>query len=205
MQYGKLWLGLLLTLLIANSAFAAPDAVAGKQKALACVACHNADGNSTNPIYPKIAGQNSRYLIEQLLDFKQGAASGRNNPIMQAIVTGLSNQDILDLAAYFSTQTMSHGVAEPKYVKLGQEIYRGGLAAKNIPACAACHDPMGRGNAQAGFPWLAGQNPEYTIAQLQAYKDGTRKNDINGIMRTIAAKMNKQEMTAVASYIAGLH
>lgn len=205
MQYGKLWLGLLVTLIIANVAFAGPDAVAGKQKAVACAACHNVDGNSTNPTYPKIAGQNSRYLIEQLLDFKQGAASGRDNPIMQAIVAGLSNQDILDLAAYFNTQTMSRAVAEPKYVKLGQEIYRGGLAAKNIPACSACHDPMGRGNAQAGFPWLAGQNPEYTIAQLQAYKDGTRKNDINGIMRTIAAKMNKQEMTAIASYIAGLH
>lgn len=181
------------------------DINAGKTKALTCVACHGPDGNSLIMNYPKIAGQNQRYFIEQMLDFKQGIASGRVNPIMSSIVFNLSPTDIADLAAYFNTQTMSIDGAQAQYIMLGQLIYRGGLIDKGIPACAACHGPQGEGNAEAGFPHLGGQHRDYLIAQLQAYRNGQRRNDINHIMGTIAGKMSDAEITAVSSYIAGLY
>lgn len=186
-------------------AFADGDIVAGKTKAEVCAACHGPNGNSTNPIYPSLAGQNQRYLIEQLLDFQQGEKSGRNNPVMTGLVANLSKQDIADLAAYFSVQPRSYGKADPKLVTLGQLIYRGGNMQTHTPACAACHGPRGFGNAEAGFPALGGLQADYVVAQLTAYKKGERHNDINSIMQNVAAKLSDDEMKAVASYISGLH
>jgi cytochrome c553 len=100
---------------------------------------------------------------------------------------------------------MTLGTADPKLVTLGEQIYRGGVLDKNIPACSACHGPQGEGNPQAGFPRLGGQHADYIVAQLQAYKNNQRRNDINNIMRMIAEKLSPQDMQSVASYIQGLH
>lgn len=183
------------------AALAAGDVSAGKQKSAACVACHNADGNSTNPQWPKLAGQNAAYLVKQLDDFK---ANKRVNAIMTGMVAGLSQQDMEDLAAYFSSQKVTYGQADPALVAAGEQLYRGGNMASGIPACGACHAPDGAGNPQAGFPTLAGQHAEYLDTQLKAFRSMERANDPGQMMRNIAIKMTDAEIKAVASYIQGL-
>ncbi len=194
-----------ILLLCAPPLFAKGNIAAGKEKSATCVACHGVDGNTEIGQWPKLAGQHQNYLIKQLNAFKQGEKTGRHNDVMYPIVANLSEQDIVDLAAYYASLSPTTGVVEEQKLELGQQLYRGGDLKKGIPACMACHGPRGRGNAQAHFPALAGQNPTYTLSQLQAFKDSKRKNDSNKIMREIAMKMNKEEMEAVASYIAGLH
>lgn len=170
-----------------------------------CVTCHGASGNSANPIWPKIAGQNEKYLTKQMLDFKLGQEGGRFNAVMQGMVAKLSEKDIRDVAAYYASQSGSPGKAEKKYVELGQRLYRGGDRERGISACAACHGPAGRGNQDAGYPVLSGQHADYTAAQLKAYRDGSRSNDANGMMQDIAKTLTDADITAVASYISGLH
>lgn len=178
------------------------DAAAGKAKAASCAACHGADGNSAVPTFPKLAGQNAPYIMKELHDFKSGA---RKNATMSAMAAPLTDQDIDNLAAYYSSQTMSVGTADKKLVAEGEKIYRGGNAATGVAACMACHGPTGAGNPAAHFPHLAGQHAPYIVAQLEAFKNGSRSNDAGKMMRNIASKMSEKEIKAVASYIEGLH
>lgn len=171
-----------------------------------CVSCHGENGSApVNPAWPKLAGQNINYFTKEMLDFRLGAKSGRFNPVMQEISAPISNQVLEDLAQYYSNLPATLGAAKPDLVAKGQQLYRGGDLQKGIPACMACHDPQGLGNPPAAFPLLSGQNADYVIAQLEAFHDGSRSNDLNHMMRDIARKMNEQEMQAVASYISGLH
>lgn len=129
---------------------AAGDAAAGQTKSAVCMACHGADGNSpTNPIWPKLAGQQSSYIQRQLQDFKAGA---RKNDLMSPMAAPLSDQDMVDLAAYFSSQTQNPGTAAADQVALGERIYRAGNPQSKVAACMACHGPTGAGNAPAKFP-----------------------------------------------------
>jgi cytochrome c553 len=196
---------LILLLGICLNAFAAGDPMAGKAKSEACIACHNVDGNSITPIWPKIAGLSEAYSLKQLLDFQKGETGPRYDPTMYGIVQSLNQQDMANLAAYYAAQTMTIGEAQADKVALGQAIYRGGNLATGVPACAACHGPTGAGNSLALFPRIGGQNSDYIIAQMNKFKNNTRSNDPNNIMRDIAAKMTDQEIQAVASYVAGLH
>ena len=186
------------------NAFAAGDAKAGLETSKTCVACHQVDGNSINPQWAKIAGQHASYLAKQLHDFKAGEAGGRNNPVMTAQVATLSDQDIDNLAAYFASQKMITGVADPELVQQGEDLFRGGDLERAIPACTGCHGPAGKGNPAAKFPALAGQHAEYTAMQLKAFRAMTRANDPNQMMRDIAIKMTDAQIEAVASYIQGL-
>jgi cytochrome c553 len=199
------WVGILMVALVFQAWAAPGNIAAGKQKSEACVACHGPDGNSTVGTWPKIAGQNARYLFEQLKAFKQGEKSGRYNAVMAPLVAGLSEQDMRDLAAYYASQKAAPGKADPKLVKLGERIYRGGDMKRRVAACIACHGPRGLGNPEAGFPRLSGQYAAYVEKQLKDYQNGTRTNGLNNIMPTIAKKMTPQEMAAVASYVEGLH
>lgn len=188
--------------LVASSLQAAGSAEAGKSKAAVCGACHGIDGNSTGPQFPNLAHQNASYIAAQLNNFKSGK---RKNPIMSAQAKDLSEQDIQDLAAYFSSQVIQTGEADPGLVKAGERLYRGGNKDDNVPACLACHSPDGAGNYLMKAPALAGQHDAYVVTQLQAYASGQRSTDPNKIMQTIAARLTPAEIQAVASYIQGLH
>ncbi|HET7395584.1 MAG TPA: c-type cytochrome [Gammaproteobacteria bacterium] len=179
---------------------AAGNAAAGQKKAATvCAACHGADGNSASGQFPKLAGQNAGYIVRELERFKSGK---RPNPIMSGMAMGLSDQDMQDVAAWFSSQQVRTGEAAPGLVKAGEALFRGGDASAQIPACAACHGPDGAGNAPMLIPALAGQHAEYVISQLQAFASGARKSPMMG---TIADRLDANQMKAVASYIEGLH
>jgi cytochrome c553 len=192
-------LGLLL--LAINNSYAA-DPEKGKTLSQTCAACHSIDGNSINPVWPKLAGQHADYLIKQLQDFKEG---NRVNGQMAPMVAALSDEDMADLAAYFSSQKVKRGSANPDLIELGQKIYRAGDAETGVPACMACHGPSGAGNPGALYPALAGQHAEYTALQLIAFKAGERANDSAEVMRTIAGPMTDAQIEAVSEYIQGLH
>lgn len=185
----------------------AADAAAGKTNSVVCSACHGADGNSMVPSFPKLAGQGEAYLIKQMKDIRDGA---RPVPTMAGQLDGKSDEDLADLAAYYSGQAKSGGKTNPEMLALGQKVYRGGVAERNVAACSACHSPTGQGNAPGGFPSLAGQHAEYTATQLKMYRkgyedDSGRTNDGDTkIMRTIAFGLSDKEIEAVASFIAGL-
>ncbi len=147
------------------------DAAAGSGKAAVCTACHGLNGNSTNPEWPVIAGQNAVYVHDQVVRIKSGA---RTAPLMQPMVQTLSEQDIADIAAFYAAQTPTGNEADPSYWKAGQKLYRSGDAARGIPACSSCHGPVGRGNPAAGYPALQAQHAVYTIKQLDGYVAGTR-------------------------------
>ncbi|MGM0594259.1 MAG: c-type cytochrome [Pseudomonadota bacterium] len=186
-----------------STASAAGDAAAGKTKANTCVACHGADGNSTNPIWPRLAGQHADYTAKQLAEFKSGA---RKDPTMNGMATPLSEQDMADLAAFFASQSAGVGApADEEKAARGKALYQGGDKGKGISACMACHGPAGGGIAGAGFPSLSGQHQAYVVKALKDFRSGTRDNDLNGMMRDIAAKMSDADIEAVAEYIAGLH
>lgn len=202
---------LLLALLIGTSASvnAEGDPEAGKTKSLVCAACHNADGNSAIPINPKIAGQHEAYLVKQLQEFKlasqTGGKEGRNNAIMNAQATLLSDQDMLDLAAYFSSQELKLGEAPEDVIAQGEALYRGGDAARGITACIACHSADGKGMNLAGFPAIGGQHATYTQSQLEMFRSGQRNNDLNGMMRDIASKLTDEDISILSKYLEGLH
>lgn len=175
----------------------------GQNKAAVCTACHGQQGISTNPIWPNLAGQSEKYMVKQLREIKQGTL--RNVPTMTAIMANLNEQDMDDLAAYYAKMPLAEGITPKKYMQRGEQLYRGGDFEKHITACIACHGPKGTGNAQAGFPVLSGQHAAYTVLQLQEFKDGKRKNDLNHIMQDISGRMSQDDMEAVAHYIEGLY
>ena len=164
-----------------------------------CSACHGADGNSAITLNPKLAGQHPEYLIKQLTNFKEGK---RANAVMSGIAANLSADDMKGLAAYFAGQKLTLGKAKSNGVgSLGEKIYRGGIAATGVPACAACHGANGAGIPKQ-YPRMAGQHADYTLQQLRTLRTGERANA--PMMMTIAAKMTDAEMQAVADYLQGL-
>jgi cytochrome c553 len=185
-----------------SQAYAAGDAAAGKAASATCAGCHGADGNSANPEWPKLAGQGAAYLVKQLHNFKDG---DRKNATMAPMAMALSDQDMDNLAAYYSGQATAQGAADEKLVELGQKIYRGGNPASGVSACIGCHGPNGAGNPAAKFPALSGQHAKYVENQLHAFANDERNNDAGKMMRSIAGKMTEKEIQAVASYVQGLH
>ena len=172
----------------------------------ACAACHAVDGNSAIPANPNLAGQHPEYTYKQLRNFKSqgGKPAERSNGVMAGMVANLSDDDMKNLAVYFAAQKpKSQAARDAALAKQGESIYRGGIQAKGVAACASCHAPNGTG-MPAQFPRVAGQHAEYTAAQLTAFRAGQRANDPAQMMRMIAAKMSDQEIKAVSEYIAGL-
>lgn len=199
----KILISLLASLLIAGGAQAAGNAKAGQEKAQACFACHGVNGNATNPLWPKLAGQNAGYIVKQLKDFKSGKQ--RTDPLMAGQVASLSEQDMEDLAAFFAAQKPMVGKADELTFEMGQRIYRGGNKTTGVSACMACHGPTGAGNPPARFPMLSGQNADYSAKQLKAFRAGERSNDAGKMMQNIAGNMTDKEIAAVTSYMQGLH
>ena len=166
----------------------------------ACLTCHGPKGQSAVATWPKLSAQHAAYTAKQLKNFKEGT---RANPVMMGMAATLTEQDMQNIGAYLAKQPLSQGVAQNKNtIELGQSIYRGGIAAKGVPACAACHSPTGAG-IPAQYPLLGGQWADYTNSQLLAFREGVRKNSSQ--MTAIATKLSDQEMKAVSDYIAGMH
>jgi len=181
----------------------AGSADAGKAKAVTCAACHGADGNSVNPLWPNIAGQSAPYIVVQLQAFKDGK---RQNPLMTSQAMLLSEQDMADLAVYFeSLPAPAQPVADASLIDKAEALYRGGNVSDQVSACIACHGPTGRGNPAAKYPALKGQHAAYTAKQLRDYASGARVSDgKTRIMREIAGKLSEDEIVALASYVQGL-
>lgn len=200
-----------LAVLMAPAALAKGNAEAGASKAALCTACHGVNGNSANPEWPTLAGQSARYIEEQLRLFRAGH---RNNAVMYPLAMALTDEDIADLAAYFSTQTPTGLEADPATYKAGQALYRGGDRTRNIPSCSSCHGPVGLGNPASGFPALRAQHSNYTLKQLLDYANDQRYVDLatgtptksrNGhMMSAIAKRLTEDDKKALASYIQGL-
>ena len=193
------------SLLVTMPAFAAGDADAGQGKSAICAACHGADGNSAVPNWPKIAGQHAPYLERQLGLIKSGA---RPVPEMAGIVAGLSDQDLANVAAYYSTQTIKAGLADDATRAIGERLYRSGNSATDVPACMACHGPAGEGNPLAKYPALAGQHSVYTEKMLNGFRSGTtwgEDDESSKIMADVSFRLTDKEIKAVAAYIQGLH
>jgi cytochrome c553 len=180
-------------------AAAKPDLAKGQATAAVCAACHTADGSRGSPANPILQGQHPEYLAKQLAEFKEGT---RDNAIMKGMVAALSEGDMKNVSAFYASKQAKPGFAKNKeLVGLGEKIYRGGIADRNVPACAACHSPSGAG-IPSQYPRLAGQHADYTEAQLVSFRIGVRKNSAQ--MIGVAAKMNDKEIKAVSDYIAGL-
>lgn len=173
----------------------------GQAKSATCVACHGPTGNSPNPEWPNIAGQHEQYILKQLRAFKAGE---RQNPLMSPIAATLSEDDMADLAVYYSEQTLTGLEADPQRVSLGEDLYRGGDMNTGVPACIGCHGPRGQGNPTALYPAIAGQHATYVAAQLRAYRSGARQTDQNGMMRAAAKLLTDEQIDAVASYVQGM-
>ena len=198
--------------LAAGAAVAAPKADIAKGKEVAttiCAACHAADGNSGIAMYPKLAAQHSAYIYRQTLDIKEGKRTNGSAAVMKPMVMNLSEQDILNVSAFYAKQQPKPGEANPKQNDpvLGGKIYRGGLVDKKVPACMSCHGPSGAGIPGGGteivaYPRLGGQHMSYVVDQMKAYKSGQRKN---AIMEDIAKRMTEEELNSVANFIQGLH
>lgn len=165
----------------------------------ACVSCHGANGNSTIAVNPKLSAQHESYIYKQLVNF---TTVERNQPVMTTYAKMLTDEEKHNVAAWLTTQAVKPGAAKNKdTIELGKKIYRGGIAEKNVPACASCHGASGNG-IPVQYPRLAGQHQDYTVAQLGLFKTGGRKNSAQ--MATIAQRMSDEEMKAVADYVAGL-
>jgi cytochrome c553 len=179
---------------------AKPDLALGEAKfAAVCAACHGADGNSGIPANPKLAQQHPEYLVKQLQEYKSGK---RNNAVMKGFATLLSDEDMRNIAHWLASKSSKPGFAKDKdLVAVGERIYRGGIADRQVAACAGCHSPNGAG-IPAAYPRLSGQHADYTLAQLTSFRDGLRTNSLQ--MTQVAAKLNDREIKAVADYIAGL-
>jgi cytochrome c553 len=192
-----------LALILINPAHS--DVEKGKELSASCAACHGDDGISLNPVWPKLAGQNPKYLASQLHEFKKGPDGNRNNAVMYGIAVNLSDQDIENLSEYYSSLKSSVGLTKDEYLELGRNIYRGGNMEIKIQACISCHGPNGQGNYSAAIPMLSGQHSQYTYQQLKNFQTSMRSNDYNKMMRNIVHRMTDEEMKAVASYIEGLY
>jgi cytochrome c553 len=193
---------LLIGLMAPALLFAQGDAAAGQAKSALCGSCHGADGNSVISLNPKLAGQNAKYLVKQMMDFKSGARPGQT---MVAMIASVSEQDMQDIAAYYASQTVSVEGADAASIELAQPLYRAGIKDLSVAACTACHSPTGSGNAQAGFPAIGGQHYDYTLLQLKDFRSGTRANDASGMMQTIVERLTDKELEAMASYLSGLN
>jgi cytochrome c553 len=185
----------------AAAAPAKPDLAKGQAtSANVCAACHTSDGSRGSPANPILQGQHPEYLVKQLIEFKSGK---RPSPIMTGMAAALSEADMKNVSAFYAGKLAKPGFAKSKdTVALGEKIYRGGIADRNVPACAGCHSPSGAG-IPSQYPRLAGQHADYTEAQLVAFRSGARPN--SAPMTGVAAKLNDREIKAVADYIAGLH
>ena len=192
-----------ILMVISLQAVADGDASAGQAKSAICAACHGADGNSMVPNWPKLAGQHEGYLVKQLSYFTDGE---RDNTTMKGMVAGLSDQDLEDLGAYYASQTVKYGSADPDLVELGQKIYRSGNAQSGVAPCMGCHGPNGAGNPAANYPALRGQHAKYIEIQMHGFAEGKRVNEnAKKMMQILSARMTNKEIRAVASYIQGLH
>ncbi len=189
---------------------AAGDADAGKAKAATCVACHGPDGNSIAPNFPNLAGQSEAFLYKQLKDFKAGK---RKDATMDAMIMPLDDQAMQDISAFFASQKLKPGQADPALVDAGKAIYKGGIAEIGVPACMACHGPAGNGNPGSGYPQLSSQKSFYTEKQLKDFRTAAqnpadetlgRTNDPSKMMRNAVKRMSDPEIKAVAQYIQGL-
>jgi len=187
----------------------AGDIAKGQAKSGTCAGCHAADGNSAIAVNPKLAGQGEKYLIKQLQDFKSKA---RDNAVMLGMANLLNDEDIADVAAYYSSQEVQHSavvgstdISAEETIEIAQKLYQGGDSDRDIPACIACHGAKGNGISTAGYPAIGGQHPEYTITTLKAFRSGARNNDLNGVMQDIVAKMNDKQIEALGLYLVGLH
>lgn len=191
-----------LAMMASVSSFAKGDPAKGKALSATCSACHGADGNSSNPEWPKLAGQGEGYLAKQLYDFRSGA---RENAVMGAQAAMIaSDEDVEHLAAYYASQQSTAGAGDKDKVEEGRLIYKGGKVSAKITACAACHGPTGSGNDAAKFPRIAGQHTTYLLSQLKAFRSGERANDAGKMMRNIASKMSDKDMAAIVEYVSGL-
>jgi len=177
------------------------NAEAGAPKSAVCGACHGPTGNSPNPEWPNLAGQHHEYIAEQLALLKSGA---RVAPVMNPMAAMLSPQDMADLAAYFEKQTLTGLEADAKLAETGEKLYRGGDAARGIPACMACHGPAGRGNEAAKMPALRGQQSVYVSKQLHDYASGQRGTGPNEVMQTISKRLSEDDMRNLAAYVQGI-
>ena len=197
---------LTLSVLLAGSALAAetkpaakPDPAKGQALAQVCVACHTADGSRGSPANPILQGQHPEYIVKQLQEFKSGK---RKNAVMMGFASGLSDEDMRHIAAFYAGKAAKPGAAKNKdTIRLGEKIYRGGILEKNVPACAGCHGPAGSG-IPAQYPRLGGQHADYTEAQMIAFRSGARANSAQ--MMSIASRMSDVEIKSVSDYIAGL-
>jgi cytochrome c553 len=187
--------------LIATSAIPAPSVEAGAAKAATCQACHGANGNSTNPEWPSLAGLGADYIADQLNNFKTGK---RSSPVMMPMTVNLTANDMADLGMYFDSLTNTGLEADPSFWAAGEKLYRGGDQARGIPACMACHGATGKGNEPAKFPALRGQQSGYVVKQLNDYASGTRTSGPNGIMQTIAKRLSADDIRNLASYLQGI-
>ncbi|MDX1403536.1 MAG: c-type cytochrome [Woeseiaceae bacterium] len=202
-EFIALTMALLLSATVRAQVLVEGSAEAGAAKAITCSACHGPDGNSVNPLWPSIAGQHPLYIVEQLQAFKNGT---RSEPLMLGQAMMLSDEDMRNLAVYYSQKTTATKViADPATLDHGQRLYRGGSRENQTPACIACHGPNGRGNPASSYPSLKGQYAVYIAKQLRDYASGARRSDgATRVMRDIAAKLSEEDIVAVSSYVQGL-
>lgn len=202
-------LALILSLLASCSVWAQGSIEAGKEKSQTCVACHGADGNSLLGMYPSLAGQHAKYLEKQLNELKLGMTSGgkqgRFDPVMSGMALPLSEQDMADLAAYYASLPLAHKTTPENFVTQGKALYTAGDSERGLTACIACHGPRGNGTELSGFPKISGQQVDYIKAQLMKFRDGTRENDMNAMMRDIAQKLTDEDINTLSNYMGGLH
>lgn len=212
------WIGMMC---FAGLVLAEGTSAAGEEKSAECVSCHGEGGHGMVPLFPKLAGLSPAYVSKQLMDFKSGK---RKDPTMEGLASALSDEDIVNLAAYYAEQTIiispvmidddedeeeneadstsEVSLSEDELLALGKRIYLAGNSVTKVPACSACHGPEGRGNQAAGFPVLRYQYADYVVKALSEFKSGVRKNDPNATMRMTVGKMTEQEVEAVSAYIA---
>ena len=196
----------ILISLFFTSFVSAGDAELGKAKSALCTACHGADGNSINPIWPSLAGQHEEYTARQLTLFKSGERTGS---VMAGMVAGLNAEDMQNLGAYYASQKAKLASADESLVEAGKALFQGGNAKMNIPACMACHGIDGQGNPLSGYPVIAGQHATYSEQRLKAFRAGetvANEDDINGnIMASVAKYLSDDDIKAVSSYMQGLY
>lgn len=198
----KLLVAIIAVLSFVNVAQAQGDIEAGKTKSVTCAACHGTDGNGPSDLYPKIAGQHASYLVKQLQEFKSGV---REDPIMLGMAGALSEQDMEDLAAYYSSLTTTPETVSPEIAEAAKNFYMGGDMERGIPGCTACHGPRGNGLELAKFPKISGQHPAYLKSQLEKFRSGLRGNSPNGMMSDLSSKLTDEDIELLSHYISALH
>jgi len=206
MKFSFIWAAVALAAMpITTMAQSEADVQAGQAKSAICAACHGADGNSAVPQWPNLAGQHAAYLERQIALIRSNA---RQVPEMMAFASTLSDADIKNLAAFYASQTSKVGVADPALVDAGRRLYQAGNAETGVPACMACHGPVGEGNPLSGYPALAGQKSVYSAGMLNKFRDGMHWGDGDApsmVMVGVAARLTDREIEAVSSYIQGLY